>query len=60
MQKDNKGDGGNEPRTFMMTFPEKAVPRTFPVEECNGRAATWTDMWVNLWHHHVWETMVIL
>ena len=29
-QKDDEGDGngGNEPRTFIMMFPAKAVPRT--------------------------------
>ena len=39
--------GGNGPRTFRIAFPVKSVPRPLPVEWCSGRAATWTEMWVN-------------
>ena len=61
-QKDDKGDrdGDGEPRTFRMTFLEKAGPRPYQVEECIGRAETRTAMLVHLWHRRVRETVVIL
>ena len=52
--------GGDEPRTYMMLFPEKAGTRHFPVEECSGRTEKWTVMRVHFWNRHVRDTVVIL
>ena len=52
-----RGDG---PRMFMITFPEKSVPRPFLVEGCIGWASTRASMHVHFWNRNVWGTMVIL
>ena len=52
--------GGDEPRTYMMAFPENAGPRSFPVEGCSDQVLTRTAIRVHLWNRHVWETVVIL
>ena len=59
-QTENKVGGGDNPRTFGMTFPVKAVPRPCPIDGCNGRAEMRTAMQVNLCHRHVRDNMVIL
>ena len=61
-QRDHEGygNGGDNTRTFRMTFQEKAGPRPCPVEGCSVWAATRTSMWVHLWYRYVRDTMVIL
>ena len=59
-KKNDEGDGSNKPRTFRMTFLEKAGPMPCTVEGCSGQAATWTSMRVHFWHRDVRYTMVIL
>ena len=56
----DEADGGNEPRTYRLTFPVRAGPRLCPVEGCSGRASTRTTMRVHFWHQHVRDTVVIL
>ena len=58
-----EGDGedrGGKHKTYRMAFPEKAGPRTCPVEGFFGRVATRTSMQVQFWHRHVHDTMIIL
>ena len=52
--------GGTGPQTYRMTFPEKGVPRKFPVAGCPGRVAMRTEMQVHFVHRHVLDTVVIL
>ena len=59
-QKDEEGGGGDDTRTFWMTFPEKAGPRPCPVEGCGGQAASQIAMRVYFWNRYVLETVVIL
>ena len=61
-QKDNKGDryGGDEPRTYRMTFPEKSGLRPCPVEGCSGRVVMRKAVQVHLWHHHIRYTGAIM
>ena len=61
-QKDDKGDryGGTEPRTYRMTFPEKAGLRPCPFEGCSGRAEMGTATRVHLWHLNIQDTGAIL
>ena len=59
-QESNKEGGGEEPRVFMMLFPEKAGPIPCPVEGCMGQAATRTAIRMHFWHRHVRDTVVIL
>ena len=47
-------------RTFLMSFPEKGVLRSCPVEGCPGRAAMRTAMQVHFMHRHVLNTVVIM
>ena len=35
-QEGDKEAGGNAPRTYMISFPIKAGPRSYPVEGCSG------------------------
>ena len=51
---------GDNTRTYRMAFPEKAGPRTCPVEGCSVRALTHMAMMVHLWHWHVRYTVAIL
>ena len=53
-------DGGNDPRTYRVAFPARAVPRPCSVKGCSGRASTRTEMRVHFWNWHVRETVVIL
>ena len=58
---EGEGEGrGDKPRTYRIEFPEKVGPRHCPVEGYSGREVTWTAMRMNLWHQHVWDTVVIL
>ena len=60
IQEGENEDRVNNPRTFRMEFPAKAVPMPYPVEGCSGRAMMGTAMWVHFWHRHFQETVVIL
>ena len=57
---DDEASGGDKNRTYRMAFPDKAGPRTCPVEGCNGRALMRTEMRVHFWHRNVRDTVVIL
>ena len=59
-QEGYKEGRSDEPRTFRMEFPAKAGPRPCLFEGCSGRVATRADMRVQLWHWHIWYTVVIL
>ena len=56
----NKSDGGDEPITYTMTFPDKAVHRPCPVEGCIGWASTRKAMRVQFCNRHIRDTVVIL
>ena len=43
-----------------MSFPQRAGPRTCPVEGCSERASMRTAMRVHFWNRHVRDTVVIL
>ena len=59
--KEGNGEGGgNDPRTYRMSFTAKAGKRPCPVEGCSVRAATRTAMRMNFWHQHVRNTVVIM
>ena len=57
---DEADGGGDDPRTYRMTFPMRVGPRPCPVEGCSGRASTRTTMRVHFWHRHVRDTVLIL
>ena len=56
----DRGDVGDEPRTYRLVFPARAGPMPCPVEGCSGQALTPTAMRVHFWHRHVRDTVVIL
>ena len=60
MEGDEADGGGDEPRTYKMTFLTKAEPRPCPIKGCSGRASTRTEMIVHFWHRHVRDIVVIL
>ena len=53
-------DGGDEPRTYILTFPAKSGHRPCPVEGCSGRASTLTAMRVHFCHRYFGENVLIL
>ena len=59
-QEVNREGKVNEPRTYMMVFPVKAIPRTCPDEGCSGQAATQMSMQVHFWHRPVRDNVVVL
>ena len=56
----NKEARGANPRTYRMVIPAKIGPMNCPVKGCSDQAEKRTAMRVNLCHHHVWDTVVIL
>ena len=59
-QEGDGGGGGNEPRTYGISFTEKSGMRTCSVEGCSVWVATRMATRVQLWNRHVGENVVIL
>ena len=51
---------GDNPKTYMMAFPEKSGPMLYTVEGCSGRATKRTAMQMHFLIWHFRYTVVIL
>ena len=60
MEGEEADGGGDDPRTYKMSFPTRVGPKTCPVEGCSGRASTRTEIRVQFWHQNVRDSVVIL
>ena len=60
VQEGDREGGSNDLRKYMMFFPSKLGPRTYPVEGCSCWTEMRTTMRMHFWHRLVRDTVVIM